>query len=121
MATETDEQKIATLTAQVATLTKEKADALDQVKTLTVAKEAAEKNVAEAAKVVVDLKIQLEEKQSGVIQLPTVKVGSETYELVGGSFMFEGKEVSHEVLKENSKLATQLVKERVGNLRKLEK
>ena len=142
MADLTEEQKIATLSAQVATLTQEKATASEQIKSLTLAKDtaekalsdaqaqiklvsaakdAAEKSNEDAAKIVTDLKTQLAEKQSGVIQLPVVKVGADTYELVGGSFMFDGKEVTHELLKEDSKLVAKLIKERVGNLRKLEK
>lgn len=102
-----DQKKIADLEKQVATLTKGKADA--------------EKQVADAIKVVADLKDQLAEKKAGIVELPTVSVGKETYELVGGGFMYNGEEVTLERLKEDTKLAAELVKEGVGNLRKLSK
>ncbi|WP_020599192.1 hypothetical protein [Spirosoma panaciterrae] len=116
-----DQIKIVDLEKKVATLTTEKQAALDQIKILTTAKESAEKNLEQATKVVADLKTQLAEKKAGVIELPTVQVGKDTYELVGGAFTWAGKEVTHEVLLEDAKLAAELVKEKVTNLRKIEK
>lgn len=116
-----DQKKIADLETKVATLSKEKQEALDQVKLLTTAKDAADKNLEQATKIVTDLKAQLAEKKAGVIELPTVQVGKDQYELVGGAFTWAGKEVTHEVLLEDAKLAAELVKEKVANLRKIEK
>ena len=108
MAELTEDQKtIAALQKQVATLTDEKTAALNQV--------------TEATAVVTDLKSQLAEKAAGTIQLPSLKIGSDMYELVGGDFTYNAKEVTLDILKEDSKLAAELVKEGVGNLRKLAK
>ncbi len=81
---------------------------------------AKDKELEQAAGVVSGLKDELAQKAFGTVELPTVKVGKDTYELVGGNFFYSGREVSIEVLKEDAKLAAELVKEGFGGLRKLE-
>lgn len=119
MAELTDDQKLnKALTDQVAALTKEKQEAQATITSLTAAKDKAEGDLATATKVVVDLKEKLADKAAGTVKLDTVKVGEDTYELTS-DFFYKGAEVSIEVLKENTELAAELVKEGVGNLRKV--
>jgi chaperonin cofactor prefoldin len=106
MAQETDEQKIDRLTKKVEQLEK-----ADKVK---------DKQLEDAATIVADLKQQLADKEAGVVKLPTFSVDKDTYELVGGSFTWAGKEVTVEDLKEDSKLAKELIKAGVTSLRKVE-
>lgn len=106
MAQETDAQKISDLTKQVETLEK--------------ALKAKDKELLDAAEIVADLKAQLADQAAGIVKLPTVTVNKDTYELVGGSFTWAGKEVTIDILKEDSKLVAELIKAGVGNLRKAE-
>lgn len=80
-----------------------------------------DQDLADAVQVIADLKKKLEEKQAGVIELPTVKVGSDLYELAEGDFTYKGKEVTIDVLKEDAALAKELIKEGISHLRKVEK
>lgn len=116
-----EKEQIKTLTDQVATLTSEKeALTLENSKLKTQVADQ-DKALEQATAVVADLKTQLAEKKVGVIELPTVKLGNDTYELVGGDFFYAGREISIEVLKEEPKLVKELVAEKVANLRKLVK
>ncbi|MCX6216476.1 hypothetical protein [Spirosoma sp.] len=107
MAELTDDQKL------IASLTK-------QVETLTAEKVKAENDLAEAVKVVTELKGKLSEKQEAGSKLPTLKVGEDTYELVT-EFLYQNQEVTHQVLKENPDLAAALVADGCGNLKKVAK
>lgn len=134
MAELTDEQKkIASLEDQVKSLSADKTSLADQIKTLTTEKQAQAKQIEQlltekqkstsdldqAAKVVTQLKEQLAEKLAGTVKLPTVSAGKDTYELVGGAFTYNQSEVTLETLQNDPKLVAELVKEKVGNLRKL--
>ncbi|QIP14726.1 hypothetical protein G8759_19955 [Spirosoma aureum] len=100
------------LKAQAGTLSSEN----EQLKKAVTQKD---KDLEDAASVVEQLKNQLAEKRIGTVELPTVKLGKETYELVGGNFYYGGREVSLETLLEDAKLVAELVKEKAGNLRLL--
>jgi predicted RNase H-like nuclease (RuvC/YqgF family) len=123
---EDKDKTILALTKQNETLTKENGQLKSQAGTLSSENEQLKKAVIQkdndledAASVVEQLKTQLAEKKIGTVELPTVKLGKETYELVGGNFYYGGREVSLETLKEDAKLVAELVKEKVGNLRLL--
>jgi hypothetical protein len=92
-----------------------------ELATLTKAKETAEKEAETAAQVVDDLKTKLAEKQAGVVEIPTLTVGKDTYQFVDGDFTYKGKVVTLESLKEDSKLVAELIKEGVSHLRKVVK
>lgn len=78
-------------------------------------------DLQKAADVIAELKAELSGKAAQVAQVPTVSVGKQTYEFVGGSFTYKGQVVTIDVLKDNAKLAAELVKEGVGGLRLVQK
>lgn len=102
----TDQEKISELTKKVEALEAEKQKQAKELKT--------------AQEIVDDLKQQLADKETGVVKLPTFSVDKDTYELVGGAFTWGSKEVTIEALKEDSKLAKELIKAGVTALRKVE-
>jgi hypothetical protein len=91
-----------------------------QVEALEKALKAKDKELVNAAEIVADLKSQLADQAAGIVKLPTVSVGKDSYELVSGAFMWAGKEVTIDILKEDSKLTAELLKAGVANLRKVE-
>ena len=65
-----------------------------------------------------DLKNELAKAGLTKEALPQIKIGKKTYELTS-PFTWAGQLVTHEVLADNTKLATSLVAEGVGNLREV--
>lgn len=85
------------------------------------AQKKAESDLATASEVIAELKAQVAEQDAQIPAVPTLKVGKETYEFVGGAFHYKGQVVTIDALKDNAKLAAELVKEGVSALRLLEK
>lgn len=76
--------------------------------------------LSDAETTISELKALLEEVPKQKAKLPTLSVGKKTYELTEPSFNYGGKIISIEVLKENVKLAEELVKEGVSYLRRVD-
>lgn len=91
-----------------------------QIDTLTKERDTARTDLTTAEGVIDELKEKLAEKEAGTVKLPTVNVGKRTYEFLS-DFMYKGQEVTIELLKDDTTLAEELVKEGVGNLRELKK
>ncbi|GAB3550622.1 hypothetical protein [Spirosoma fluminis] len=85
-------------------------------------KEAQQKDtdLATANTVITELKQQLEKQQGAVQKHPQLTIGKLSYELIS-EFMWAGKLVTLNRLKEDAKLAKELVDEGVANLRLVEK
>ncbi|RIV20541.1 hypothetical protein DYU11_21080 [Fibrisoma montanum] len=97
--------------AQVAELSR-------QVSTLKNVNESQAAALGEAATIIDELKQKLADKETTSVEIPTVSVGKETYELLT-DFSWKGQEITIDVLREDAKLAAELVKEGVSTLRKV--
>lgn len=92
----------------------------EQLATVTNERDTAKAELEQAKTIVADLKQKLSDKADGTIEVPSLKVGKEVYQFIS-DFTWKGEEVTLVRLKENAKLAEELVKEGVANLRLLDK
>ena len=89
-----------------------------QVTTLTKKNQDQETELTQATKLIEELKEKLAEKEAGPVKVPTLKIGSDTYEF-HSEFHYKGQDITLELLKEDADLAKELVNEKVGDLRKV--
>ncbi|GAB3958201.1 hypothetical protein GCM10028805_52080 [Spirosoma harenae] len=101
---------------QLATALEKNKELVSENTALKVAKEAAEKDVEQALTVNKDLKEQLTELASGSKKIPTIKVGAQTYEFLS-EFFYRDQEITLDVLKNDTELAKEVVKQGISNLR----
>ena len=89
-----------------------------QVEVLTKEKTEQATQLEQATTLITELKEKLEEKDAAKTKVPTLKIGSDIYEF-HSEFLYKGQEITLELLKEDAELAKELVKEKVGDLRKV--
>ena len=112
------EQTIASQQQQLTAKEKALTEAQKQLSAKDEQLAAKDRQLEQAATMITELKAKAAEEAPA--KTPTIKVGKDTYELLSG-FNWKGEEVTLERLQNDPKLAAELIKEEVGDLRKVEK